>query len=223
MGEHPTDSGFWDSQHLEVICQADDAYQPVDHRLGWESAHRDSSTPTAVPVAERLFDGQALHTPSPLALWSARWYTGPRSGHTVAPSPWVGSSGGPACHDRPGTGVLARQGTRERHWGSALRDQQTQHCPRHRHHDGRVHTAEDGLDPAMNRGISYLCGRHDCSLLHAGGVMVGTVYDDRVAANAQCGGVGMRIFPFSLCPGEEQGRRVHAPRAGWPVIGRVRG
>jgi hypothetical protein len=58
-------------------------------------------------------DGQALHTPSPLALWSARWYTGPRSGHTVAPPPWAGSSGGPACGcgagHAPSLGPLARR------------------------------------------------------------------------------------------------------------------
>jgi hypothetical protein len=40
------------------------------------------------------------------------------------------------------------------------------------------------LDPSMNRRISYLCGRHDCSLLHSGGVVVGTVYDDRIPVSS---------------------------------------
>src|SRR5262245_22115642 len=39
---------------------------------------------------------------------------------------------------------------------------------------------EDVLDPSMNGRISYLGGRHACSLLHSGGDVTRTVYDDRV-------------------------------------------
>jgi hypothetical protein len=41
-----------------------------------------------------------------------------------------------------------------------------------------VRLAEQVLDPLLDRLISSLGGRHTCSLLHAGGVVLGTVYED---------------------------------------------
>ena len=89
----------------------------------------------------------------------------------------------PAPHSpqaRPaGARVLGRQGPGQRRRSRALCDEETQHRPDDRHDDGGMRPAEYGLDPAIDRLVSYLGGRHDCSLLQSGGVVIGTVYDDR--------------------------------------------
>src|SRR5437899_12631630 len=45
-------------------------------------------------------------------------------------------------------------------------------------------TPKDVLDPSVDGQISYLCGRHDCSLLHFGDPVIGTVYDDRILVSS---------------------------------------
>src|SRR5207244_8409323 len=47
-----------------------------------------------------------------------------------------------------------------------------------------MRTTKDLLDPAVDVCISYLCGRHACSLLHSGGIVIGTVYDDRIVVSS---------------------------------------
>src|SRR2546423_11236394 len=47
-----------------------------------------------------------------------------------------------------------------------------------------MRTTKDLLDPAVDVCISYLCGRHACSLLHSGGIVIGTVYDDRIVMSS---------------------------------------
>jgi hypothetical protein len=36
----------------------------------------------------------------------------------------------------------------------------------------------------MDGRISYLCGRHACSLLQIGDVVTGTVYDDHISVSS---------------------------------------
>src|SRR6266508_6471779 len=45
-------------------------------------------------------------------------------------------------------------------------------------------TPKDVLDPSVDGQISSLCGRHDCSLLHFGDPVRGTVYDDRILVSS---------------------------------------
>src|SRR2546426_6156919 len=45
-------------------------------------------------------------------------------------------------------------------------------------------TPKDVLDPSVDGQISYLCVRHDCSLLHFGDPVIGTVYDDRILVSS---------------------------------------
>src|SRR2546425_13276026 len=67
-------------------------------------------------------------------------------------------------------------------------------------------TPKDVLDPSVDGQISYLCGRHDCSLLHFGDPVIGTVYDDRILVSSgqwwplprggpPCRGLGGRSHP----------------------------
>src|SRR5207237_6959457 len=65
------------------------------------------------------------------------------------------------------------------------------------HNDGRMRTTKDRLDPAVDVCISYLCGRHACSLLHSGGIVIGTVYDDRIVVSSDERWPLPRAFPPS--------------------------
>src|SRR6516225_6670018 len=77
--------------HLETIGHTDHPNEPVHHRFRRERDHRRPYVPTAMPVAEGLFDGHALRIR--------------RDGLAAAGGPWVASSGAPACARGVGHGL----------------------------------------------------------------------------------------------------------------------
>jgi len=105
----------------------------------------------------------------------------------------------PAPHPpeaRPaGASLLGRQGPGQCGRGDALGDQETQHSPGDGGYNRGVCIAEYLLDPLIDRRLSYLCGRHDCSLLPVGGVVTRTVYDDRIPMSS-----GQRWPLPRVCP-----------------------
>src|SRR5918911_1538634 len=84
----------------------------------------------------------------------------------------------------PRAGLRGWQGPSQRGCGDALGNQETQHRPGDGGYNRGVRRTQNGLDPLINGGISYLCGRHDCSLLHAGGSVTGTVYENRIPTSS---------------------------------------
>jgi hypothetical protein len=65
-----------------------------------------------------------------------------------------------------------------------LRDEQTEYGPGDCDYDSGVCTPENVLDPSMDGRISYLGGRHACSLLQVGVIVTGTVYEDRILVSS---------------------------------------
>src|SRR3989441_5687213 len=69
-------------------------------------------------------------------------------------------------------------------------------------------TPKDVLDPSVDGQISYLCGRHDCSLLHFGDPVIGTVYDDRILVSSG------QWWPLPRAGAPQSQGLAHTPRHG---------